>query len=79
MKKLITVFLALTLMFVGCTFVSFSDINEYTGSVILKITPDSTGTIKYDNYLVRQANGGFATPTFEPIYKTIFKVGDTIK
>ena len=80
MKKLTFLFIVLVLtVFVGCNMVVLSDINDYRGSVILKVEKDSAGSIRYDEYLVRQPNGKFAKPTFDPMYATIFHVGDTIK
>jgi len=80
MKKLTAIFIALMLtVLIGCNVVVYSDINDYRGSVILKITPDSAGRIRYDEYALRTPVGRFVRPSFDPIYATIFHVGDTIK
>lgn len=80
MKKLTAIFIALMLtVLIGCNMVVYSDINDYRGSVILKITQDSAGRIRYDEYVLRTPVGKFVRPSFDPIYATIFHVGDTIK
>jgi hypothetical protein len=77
MKKLIT-FLAIASLMASCSLVVFSDVNDYNGSVILKISLDSVGTIPVYHYVIRDTlSGEFNKISISPDFH-FFEVGDTL-
>jgi hypothetical protein len=63
----------------SCTFVKFDNVNEYKGSIILKIEQDSIGTINTYRFYIKDTLGNYDDIIIDPNFAQFFLEDDTIK
>jgi hypothetical protein len=80
MKTLkIFVYILLTIIIItSCSVVVFDNINDYKGSIILKIEQDSVGTIDAYDIYIKDTLGNYDVILVKPEYVKLFNIGDTI-
>jgi hypothetical protein len=77
MRKIIFILLMLILI-TSCNLVVYNDINKYKDCEILKIEPDSLGTINFYNFYLKDKDGYYQVISLRKEYGDLFSVGDTI-
>lgn len=58
--------------------VHFDDVNKYHKSIILKITPDSVGSIPVDKFYIKNVYGNYKELIVDPKFGQLFHEGDTL-
>ena len=78
MKQLLII-TVITLALFSCSMVSFDNLNDREGSIILKIEDDMVGTIEAQRFFVRDTEQKIHELTIRPEIGQFYAVNDTLK
>ena len=71
-------YIVIIIFIYSCSFVKFNDINDYNGSIVLRIEQDSTGLVNCCNLYIKDSMENYNMIIIQPGFAKILNVGDTL-